>query len=57
LGIGEGAVYLIIVNFEVMDDFKERLEKEIKLDIFSLILSEAKTILKSQYQNYISMVN
>jgi len=57
LGIGEGAVYLISVNFEVMDDFKERLEKEIKLDIFSLILSEAKTILKSQYQNYISMVN
>lgn len=58
LGIGEGADYLISVNFEVMDDFKERLErKEINVNnIFTLILSEAKTILKQQYHNYLSQL-
>jgi len=55
LGIGKGSEYLISVNFEVMEDFKERLEKKIdESSIFSLILSEAKQILKAQYHNYLS---
>jgi len=57
LGIGEGSSYIISINFEVLDDLKDRLEKNINTNTFSLILSESKTILKSQYHNYISERN
>jgi len=54
LGMGQNEDVIISFNFDVLEEFQEKLAQNNLKNIFSQLLSEAKVVLKNQYHHFIS---
>jgi len=54
LGVGEDSNYLLSFNYELMDEFRQKLSSTNYSDIFSPLLTEAKEVVQGLFHNYMS---